>query len=352
MNSYFDQSLESTQPWLDASGPAPGMVISTRGRLARNLPAHDFPHHADSAERGRVSTELLNLLQKQEVFEGCWHLEFARLEAGLQKLLHEKHLTGSDFSDPTDQRHLIISQQGSTTAIINDEDHLRLQVYESGFQPAEVMKRLQSLDADLEKHTNFAFQDEFGYLTASPVNAGTGLRLSVLVHLPGLVISGEIDKILNALRQLRFGVCGLSGGGAAVRGAIFLISNLVTMGRDEDEIASDFEFHLGKVLRHELTARQQLFSRDSLGLEDLARRSLAVLQSARLMTSQEAIDRLNHLRLGVGLDMLPDLGYPLLNKAMMQMQTAHLHCGAGQSMTVAQKTEARATLLRNLFAGI
>jgi len=124
----------------------------------------------------------------------------------------------------------------------------------------------------------------------------------------------------------------------------------VTLGRDESEIASDFEFHLGKVLLHERTARQQLFANDSLGLEDLAYRSLAALQQARLMTAQEAADRLNHLRVGVGFDMLSGIDYATLNRAIIQYQTAHLEAEAGQVLSNIERTEARATLLRDIFS--
>lgn len=352
MSPFFSQELTSSQPWLDASGPAADIVISTRGRLARNLSAHDFPHHAKTAQREKLSIELLDILKTHTGFEDGWHLDFAQLDSNQKLLLHEKHLTGALESSPSDHRHLLVAPDGVSTALVNGEDHLRLHVYQSGFQPGSALTQLQLLEEELEKSVDFAFWDDFGYLTSSPVNAGTGLRLSALVHLPGLVLGGEIDKILNALRQLRFGVCGLAGGGAAVRGAIFLISNLVTLGRDESEITSDFEFHLGKVLRHERTARQQLFSSDSLGLEDMACRSLAVLQSSRLMTSQETADRLNHLRLGVSLKMMPGIDFPLLNEAMMRAQTAHLHAAADHPLTVAEKTEARATLLRELFSKI
>ncbi len=351
MSSFFSQDFSSAQPWLDATGCAADMVISTRARLARNLSAHEFPHQMKVAPREKLSTEILQTLGGHSDFGNCWHLVLAQLESNLQSLLHEKHLTGAKKASPGDHRHLLIAPSGSTTALVNGEDHLRLHVYESGFQPELALSRIQALEEALDSSFDFAFLDDFGYLTSSPTNVGTGLRLSVLVHLPGLVMGGEIDKILNALRQLRFGVCGLSGGGTAVRGAVFLISNLVTLGRDESEIASDFEFHLGKVLRHERTARQQLFTSDSIGLEDLARRSLAVLQSARLMTSQEASDRLSHLRLGVGLGMLSEIGFPLLNEAMMRMQSAHLHAAAGHPLTVVEKTEARATFLRKLFHG-
>lgn len=352
MSSYFDQSLQQSHPWLDGSGPAADMVINTRARLARNLQAYNFTHRGQPAERARLSTDLLDILKTQSSFADGWHLKLGQLDSNEQVILFEKQLTSAKNSSPDLHQHLLVASNGAMTALINDEDHLRFQVYESGFQPDRVLAQLQSLESEIEDQLEFAFMDIFGYLTASTRNTGTGLRLSVQVHLPGLVMGGEIHKILNAMRQLRFEVCGLAGEGSAVRGALFEISNLVTLGRDETEIASNFEFHIGKVLRHERTARQQLFSSDSLGLEDLACRSLAVLQSARLMTSQEAADRLNHLRLGVSLGMLPGIGFSLLNEAMMGMQTAHINGAAGHTLSIAEKTEARAGLLRELFSHI
>ncbi len=350
MNSFFSQPFSDTLSWLDATGPAADMVISTRGRLARNLSAYEFPHQATVSVRKTVSEELLAAINASSILEPGWSLELAALEPGEQALLREKHLTGTRSSAEADHRHLVVSSSGYANAVINGEDHLRLHVCKSGFQPQEVLSDLLQVEEKLEISQDFAFQDDFGYLTASPSNAGTGLRLSVMVHLPGLVIGGEIDKILNALRQLRFGVRGLFGSGAAVRGAIFLIYNLVTMGRDEAEIASNFDFHLGKVLLHERTARQQLFANDSLGLEDIARRSLAVLQHARLMTSQEGADRFNHLRLGIGLGMLPGIDFAILNRAMIQYQAAHLEAQAGRRLANVERIEARANLLRDIFS--
>jgi len=352
MSSFFSQPFAETLPWLDATGPASDMVISTRGRLARNLSTYEFPHQANVSVRETVSAKLLKVLGGAPSLEQGWSMELASLAPGLQALLREKHLTGSKISAPDDQRHLMVNSTASISALLNGEDHLRLHACKSGFQPQPVLSALTEFEEELEGSLDFAFHDDFGYLTASPINAGTGLRLSVMVHLPGLVLGGEIDKILNALRQLRFGVRGLFGSGAAVRGAIFLISNLVTLGRDESEIASDFEFHLGKVLLHERTARQQLFANDSLGLEDLAQRSLAVLQHARLMTTQEAADRLNHLRLGIGFGMVQGINYAILNRAMVQYQSAHLEAEAGCTLSTAEKTEARANLLRDIFTGL
>ncbi len=347
---FFKMPLTEALPWLDASGPAADMVLSTRGRLVRNLSEYEFPNQASASTLQKISAEILPVLGADDDFKGPYSFDLAALSAGELAVLKEMHLLSSGSDTPTPHGHLFISNSCTAAALVNGDDHLRLYGYRSGFQVQSVLSDLEQIEERLEKQLNFAFEDDFGFLTASPTNAGTGLRLSVMIHLPGLVLGGEIDKILNALRQLRFGVRGLFGSGNAVRGGIFLISNLVTMGRDESEIASDFKFHLGKVIIHERTARQQLFANDSLGLEDLAHRSLAVLQNARLMTAQEAADRFNHLRVGVGFGMMPGIDFALLNRAMIQYQSAHLEAQAGHALATAEKTEARATLLRKLFS--
>jgi protein arginine kinase len=206
------------------------------------------------------------------------------------------------------------------------------------------------LDDRLEPTIDTAFDAEFGYLTSSPVDLGTGLHVSALIHLPGLVLAGEIDKVLNALRQLQFSVKGLAAEGGTVRGALFRISNLMTLGRDESEIVEDFMVHVGKIIIYERSARDQLYGRDPLGIEDLAHRSLATVRQARLITSQEAFDHLSSIRMGVGLGILDPVDPGVLNKALMRQQTAHLQMEAGRPLAGREKSAARAVFLRELFA--
>ncbi len=350
MKDFFHTPFPQTLPWLEPSGPAVDIVLSTQGRLARNLSGSHFPTQASPEDKKLVRDKLLPVLAMEPSFRQGWSLELAELKKEQLALLKEKHLLGLLEATKDHYRHLLVSAGEAKTVFINGQDHLRLSSYQSGFQPQKVVQEVQTLEDFLDRDLDFAFQSDFGFLTANPANAGTGLRISVLMHLPGLILTGEIDKILNALRQLRFGVRGFWGRDGSVRGALFLITNLVTLGRDESEICSDFEFHLGKVIRHERTARQQLFAKDSLGLEDLAQRSLAVLQRALLMTAQEGIDRLSNLRLGIALGMLPELGFGPLNEAMIRMQSAHLEVAAGHSLSVTEKTEARAALLREIFS--
>ncbi len=171
-----------------------------------------------------------------------------------------------------------------------------------------------------------------------------------MLHLPGLVLVGEIEKVLNALRQLQFSVRGLFGEGSAVRGALFQISNLITLGRDEAEIADDFRAHVGKIITYERSARDQLYGRDHLGIEDMVHRSWAILANSRVITAQEAFDCLSNVRLGVGLGLLPAVDPGRLNQLTVEHQTAHLEIEAGRSLSGRDKGACRAALMREFFA--
>ncbi|MBU8872004.1 MAG: hypothetical protein KOO60_14145, partial [Gemmatimonadales bacterium] len=225
--------------------------------------------------------------------------------------------------------------------------HLHLVAYKSGFDPVGALAGVMTLDSLIEEEIEPAFDPELGYLTASPAGVGTGLILSVHLHLPGLVLAGEIEKVCNALNQLQFKVQGLYGKGRSVRGAIFQVSNLVTLGLSEEDLAGDFEFHIGRLIQHEQSARQQLLARDEVGVLDMAHRNLAVLRQARLITSQEAVDRLSHVRLGVDLGLLEGLDNRGLNEALCRIQPAHLEIAAGCPLPKRKVSSARADFLRN-----
>lgn len=349
MSDLFDPWAAEPAEWLNGEGPSAGMVIGTRARLARNLTGFSFPHHLGSAELETVFLELRKVLSGSPWLAGGQFLTISEIPEDQQILLQEAHLASPALLRDPSFRGMMVSACRNLLGMVNEEDHLRLVAFASGFQPAAAAASVAALDSELEKVVAFAYRDDLGYLTASPTNVGTGLRISALIHLPGLVLADEIEKILNALRQLRFSVRGLFGKGSSIRGAVFQISNLVTLGREEEEIVNDFNFHVGKVLLHEKTAREQLYARDPLWLEDMAHRSLAALQSARLITSQETFDRLSHVRLGASLDVLGGISPKLLNTALIGHQTAHLEHFCGGPLPGKSKAEARASFLRELF---
>jgi protein arginine kinase len=336
--------------WLDGSGPDGDIVLATRARLARNLSDFPFPHRAEAAALATISIDLGRRLRRlPELAEG-FAVDLADCEPRSRQLLREKLLAGDDLLATPENRSLVAGPDLALVALINGEDHLRLCAWQSGFAPLDALAAVMQLDDRMGEAFEPAFSQEQGYLTASPGNVGTGLRLSAVLHLPGLVMADEIDKVLNALRQLEFGVRGLAGEGRTVRGALFRIGNLTTLGRDEAEIAADFAAHVGKVIVHERAARELLLVRDRRGLEDLAWRGRAALGHARLMTTQETWDCLSHARLGGGLGLIPAPSWGVFNRLLVRHQGAHLELAAGRRLDGRERSAARSDLLREYFA--
>ena len=350
MIPFFENIQDRGPGWLDGGGPASDIVVSTRVRLARNLKTFPFPHHASDVELGTIFGDLARRLPRFPEFSGGWMLDMDQLEPTMRKVLQEMSLVSPALVRKPLHRGLVLSPQMHRAVMINEMDHMRLVAFRAGFDPSGTLADALELDSRLEQEVEPAFAEDLGYLTSSPADVGTGLHVSSLIHLPGLVLAGEIDKVLNALRQLQFSVRGLLGEGSTVRGALFRVSNLVTLGRDEQEIAEDFQVHVGKILIYERSARDQLYARDPLGIEDMAHRSLATVRQSRLITAQETFDHLSNIRLGVGLGVLEPLQPGLLNRVLVQQQTAHLELAAGRPLASREKSASRSALLREVFA--
>jgi protein arginine kinase len=350
VNRFFPDFQRQLPAWFNEQGPHADIVLATRAELVRNLNTFPFPDHASDAELGTVCGDLCRRLSRFAPLADGWLLELDKLEDTQLRALQEMQLTGR--LTPTGIRHraLMLAPDSTLAAAVNLQDHIRLRAYASGFAPDACLAKVLELDRLLEAEVEPAYVDDLGYLTSCPTDVGTGLHFTSLLHLPGLVLAGEIEKVLNALRQLQFSVRGLFGHGDTVKGAIFRISNLVTLGRDEQEIGEDFGVHVAKIITYERMARDQIYQRDPLGVEDLAERSLGVLRRARLLTAQEAFDRLSNVRLGSGLGILPPLAAGLLNEALVRQQTAHLELAAGRILSSREKSAARAAFLRDVFA--
>jgi protein arginine kinase len=349
MKAFFDDLAARLPVWMDGSGPGGGIVLSTRARLARNLRSFPFPYRANDVELGTVLGDVKRRLSRIPLFSEERIIGLEAAETGQQRLLLECGLASPEMLATTANRAVALAPELDRLVLVNEENHLHLVGYRSGFDPAGALADVLDLDSLVEKEIEPAFDAELGYLTANPAGVGTGLRLSAHVHLPGLVLAGEIEKVCNALTQLQFKVEGLFGKGRSVRGSIFQISNLVTLGLSEEELANDFKYHVGRLIQHERAARQQLISRDRLGVQDMTHRNLAVLLHARLMTSQEAVDRLSHVRLGLDLGLLQEFGFSEMNEALYRGQAAHLEIHAGRPLEKRDLAAARADFLRKLL---
>jgi protein arginine kinase len=332
MVELFSGQTGDLPAWLDGSGPASDLVLGTRATLIRNLAGLQFPGKTAAVELQAVLEEVENAVRRQdglqEILEDWTLHSLGELTAVQRNSLLEKLLISRQATRRAEGLYLLSSPGLDNAINFNDRDHLRLTGFSSGFNPEGAVARASRLERALENDISYAYQEDLGYLTSTPTRVGTGLVLTALLHLPGLVMVDEVDKIINALHQLRFSVAGWKGGRSSVRGALFLVSSQVTLGKDESEIQDDFKFHVGKVLTHEKTAREQLFARDPLAIQDTVFRDLAILQSARLITSQECFDRLSSLRLGLGLGLLPGISVALLNRLLLWQQSAHLSLSA------------------------
>jgi protein arginine kinase len=340
--------------WLDASGDHSGIVLSTRVRLARNLEGFAFPGRARDGERLRI------LARVREAVEGSPHLRrnllvrVDELASDDRLLLHERHLiskelAGLDAQHPVRSGAAVFLGDG-IGVMVNEEDHLRLQTLRSGFNLADAFADMQRIDEELGERIPFAFHEEFGFLTSCPTNTGTGLRASALIHLPGLVLTKEINKTLAGLQQIGFTYRGLYGEGSEVVGNFFQISNQTTLGRSEEEIIDKLLQVLSTVIAREEEARRVLLRDAGYIIEDKLWRAYGTLRYARSLTFDEAMNFLSGVRLAVGLKLITGLSVYTLNKLLIFSQAAHLSHAEGRPLSESEANLARARYVRQALA--
>lgn len=339
--------------WLDASGPLAHIVLSTRIRLARNLEGMTFTVRAREADRRRVLEAVDRAWQRSPAAKGGVRFLLDQLDATDRQLLHERHLVSKELTASAAERGgasaSAVYLSGSLGVMVNEEDHLRLQAMQSGFSLGQAYGALDRLDSELGAQLPFAFHPEFGYLTACPTNAGTGLRASVLIHLPGLVLTKEISKVLQGLTQVGLTFRGLYGEGSEVVGNFFQLSNQTTLGKSEEELLD----HLGKIVRqvvqYEEQARQVLLRDAPTIIEDKVWRAYGLLRYARSLSFEEAMNLLSGVRLGVGLKLIPGLSVYTLNKLLIYSQPAHLAALEARAPNDPELRAARAAYVRRLL---
>lgn len=350
MTLDFSLLPDSGMSWLDASGPESRVVLSTRLRLARNLQGMAFTLRAKPEDLEAARDRIVEAgLGTASLGDGVtFHLD--GLDLVDRQLLHERHmisreLAGLERNQPV-RRAAALLTTGSLGVMINEEDHLRLQSLRSGFDLSRAYAEIERLDADLGERLPVAFHPEFGYLTACPTNAGTGLRASVLIHLPGLVLTKEIAKVLQGLSQVGLTFRGLYGEGSEVVGNFFQLSNQTTLGKSEEELLD----HLGKMVRqvvdYEVQAREVLQEEAPAVIADKVWRAYGLLRYARSLSFEETMNLLSGVRLGVGLNLIQDLSVYTLNKLLIYTQPAHLAQREGRALSDPELPFMRASHVR------
>jgi len=341
-----------TAGWLQTGGPAQDVVISSRVRLARNLAGMPFLDHCTPNHQAELQLRLSRQVLDTDLLADGFYVDLAAADPVDRQLLVERHLISRHHADSATARGVAVAADEAIAVMINEEDHVRMQILRNGLQLDEAAELISRLDDLLERQLDWAFHSRYGYLTACPSNVGTGMRVSVMLHLPALRLTGELDKAIQAARDMHLAVRGLYGEGTQAAGDFFQLSNETTLGKTEQQLVEELaHLVLPGVIDYELRAREALASGpDRAGVEDHVFRSVSILRSARRLGSDEMMFLLSMVWLGVQLGWLPDIPLAMVNDLFMSGQPAHLQRLLGRTMTPVQRAEARAQFIQQRLA--
>ena len=342
----LEELVQQTGEWLRGSGPRADIVMSSRIRLARNLQGISFPQWAAKPQRTQVRTRVTEAVQACKILKGSLILEMKGLSELDRLLLVERHLISREHAMGRNEKGIVVSDREIVALMINEEDHLRLQVLQSGFNLQEGWSVLTQVSDELEQRLSYAFLPEWGYLTACPTNVGTGMRASCMLHLPCLVMTKQINRVLHAITRLGLTARGLYGEGTEAAGNFFQLSNQVTLGVSEEDILDNLERLIKQVIEQEEAARKVLVNQSRDALEDRIWRAYGTLKSAHLISSNETVELLSLVRLGVDLGLIPGVERGSLNRLFIQIQPAHLQKLEGRPLSPGERDSRRAKLLR------
>ena len=358
--------------WFDGSGPLADIVISSRIRLARNLAGYKFLSRCSNSEKSEILDKLRDVMMSLDLGDKVFYVSVDKAPTLNKHFLVERHLISRHHAFGKGPRGVVIAEREFFTAMINEEDHLRIQVLKAGCQLSDCARQINRIDDMIEKKVDFAFSPRYGYLTACPTNVGTGIRVSVMLHLPALKMTGQIEKFFNAARDMNLAVRGLFGEGTEAASDLYQLSNQATLGVTEPEIVSRFEKTIiPEIIEYENAARSQLLSKQSDVLDDKISRAMALLQNAHLISSQEALFLLSHLRLGINMhehmgastpaieklraicgagndpDKASALSIATINRLFMLTLPAHLQLNYGKPLDPTHRDALRAQIIRS-----
>ena len=333
--------------WLRGSGPESDIVISSRIRLARNLAEFPFVRRASHAERRQIAKSTRAKIENIKEWTNIQILELERLDEVDRQFLVERQLMSREMADGEGDRSVVIDLDERFSVMINEEDHLRIQVMCSGLDLPAAWERIDALDNQLERKLTYAFHDTLGYLTACPTNVGTGLRVSVMLHLPALVITREIEKVFRSLQKINVAVRGLYGEGSQFMGDFYQISNQITLGRTEAELVNTVQEVVPRIIEYERRARDFLVNESEQDLHDDVSRAFGILCTAKKISSEETLHYLSKVRMGVNLGLIRSIEIATINKLFVHTQPAHLQKLRGHHLSVADRNIERASYLQS-----
>lgn len=348
----FSELARNPGEWLRGTGPESDIVISSRIRLARNLA--DFPFIRRCSDEDRVSIErtVRARMDSIEDWEDIQYVDIEQLSEIDRQFLVERQLISREIADADGSRAVAIDPHEQYSVMINEEDHLRIQVMHSGLDLASAWNRINLLDDKLEGAILYAYHPKYGYLTACPTNVGTGLRVSVMLHLPALVITRQIEKVFRSMQRINVTVRGLYGEGSQYTGDFYQVSNQITLGHSEEELVSLVgKSVVPQIIEYERKARDFLVRQGHKDLHDDVSRALGILSTAKKISSEETMHYLSKVRMGVNLGLISDVAVGTINKLFIHTQPAHLQKLHGRLLGSSDRNVERATYLQRHLSG-
>src|SRR3954471_389747 len=333
-------------------GPHGRIVLSSRVRLARNLKQWPFPGYAKKPDRIKALDEIRPAVEGLSQMQGAFSQTMDNLTALDKQILVERHLISREHAAKNAGSGFVVNKDESLCVMINEEDHLRMQSLKPGLQLKEAWQAIDQFDSQLEKRVEYAFTPELGYLTACPTNLGTGIRVSAMLHLPALVLSEQINQIVQAVNKLGLAVRGLYGEGTEALGNIFQVSNQMTLGEVETDIVERLNKVLAQLIEHEENARASLLEKKPKILFNHIGRAYGTLANAHMISSKETMNQLSLMRLGVDLGLFPGAKMALVDELFITTQPAHLQRQYSEKLSAEERDFLRADMLRDRLRNV
>lgn len=350
----FEELARFTGEWMRGEGPESDIVISTRIRLARNLA--DFPFIRRCSDEDRLSIERTIRARMEGLtdpsFDEAHYIDLEPLSEIDRQLLVERQLISREIAESDGSRAVAFDASEGYSVMVNEEDHLRIQVMKSGLDLKNAWEKVNEIDDKLEEVILYAFHPRYGYLTACPTNVGTGLRVSVMLHLPALVITEQMDRVFRSMQRINVTVRGLYGEGSQYTGDFYQVSNQITLGHSEaDLLALVGDEVAPEIIKYERKARESLLKNNRDDLHDEVSRAMGILSTARKISSEETMHHLSKIRLGISLGLIDELDVKVINQLFLQSQSAHLQKLQGRLLNTSERHARRASFLQHHLAG-
>ncbi len=335
--------------WQIEEGKEKDIILSSRIRLARNLKKYKFPNRSSRLEKNKLIDDLKSKLDflTDNGFDFYLMKDLNKVE---RSVLHEEHLISRDHAKKPAAKALFLNNNNHLSIMVNEEDHLRIQILKSGFEFNDIWAEISQLDNQLDQRLEYAFSEKWGYLTSCPTNVGTALRASVMCHLPALVLSGRIDNILGAVGKFGLTVRGVAGEGSDSEAELFQISNQITLGFSEEEIIDKLESVIQQIIAEEKKSREFLLRNNYIKLKDNVLRSLGVLKYAYQLEEAEALKYLSRIKFGQDTNLIDEkLDEDLFAKLLFKIKDAHLQYNFENNLDQEKLKIKRAEVIRNIL---